>query len=370
MSIRGSVDSLTQTQALGWVFCAIEMQAVTVEAILFGRIIGETLASEFRPDLAAAGLGDGNCGFAITFFSPVEAECLPMVTIRPRGGDVELPRTGLTGFADFFRAIPHRYPGAGRSRSFLGGLWTDRTDADRMLSGRLTTGATPADLETLLRDYIAQGYFMVPGVLAPMGLSAAEATQLETLPANEALRPDADPAARRTLEALPGVLFRELPLRAMRAILDDNPLVGRVMLSRFGAAAFQQPSNGLASASPNETLLAVLTSGDGTVEIDIVQGSHALPEFTTDGRSRWLASQAAAAVEIAVANGTPVETIQLTALDMAVIGPGTLYRIRPGSGATAVLNWISPARQTASATLQNNEGQFRVRHYSGASLSV
>ena len=36
---------------------------------------------------------------------------LPFVSVRPQGGDVELPRTNLTGFSEYFRALHACFPG-------------------------------------------------------------------------------------------------------------------------------------------------------------------------------------------------------------------------------------------------------------------
>ncbi len=111
MSLRGSVDSLDVEGASGWIFDGDRGRPVVVQAMLDGRVIGEAPAELPRPDLASAGLGDGRCGFQIAFYDAVDPGLLPFVAVRPQGGDVELPRTNLTGFGEYFRALHARFPG-------------------------------------------------------------------------------------------------------------------------------------------------------------------------------------------------------------------------------------------------------------------
>lgn len=368
MSMRGSIDSLRPDGVSGWLFSATAREPVVVQAILLGRIVGEGAADRHRPDLASAGLGDGCCGFEFSFYEPVDPAMLPLVTVQPHDGNVELPRTDLTGFPEFFRAMQARYPAAGRSRSVFGGLWTDRTDAGQVLTGRVAAGSTAADLEPILRDYIDGGHAVLPSAVAPVGIGPAEVALVESLPAGVALQPQAEPAARRLLEVLPGVLFRDLPLRVLRAILDDNPVACRTTVRREDDATFGQPSTVEGLPSPAECLAVVLGAGEDGVEIDVVRGSHTLPEFTADGRSRWIAGEASAAIAIAIAHGASVETARIGPCDLAIVGPGTLHRVRAPGGSAAVVTWIAPSRQTPLRVLRGSEGWFRVRHASGAAL--
>jgi len=370
VSIRGSIDSLTTERANGWVFSPSDKGPIIVQALLFGRIIGEAIADEHRPDLAAAGIGDGHSGFGIVFYEPVDPALLPMVSVRPIGGDVELPRTDLTGFPDFFRAMQARFPAAGRSRSVFGGLWTDRTDAARVLAGRIASGATPPDLEETLRRLINDGYVVLRNALAAGGLSVGDAALIDALPAEQPLDGAADAATRRVLEGLPGVLFRPMPLALFRAVLDDTPVAYRAMVHRGPAGAFSQPSNGDPLPSPAECLLSVVASRPEGAQIDVVRGSHALPEFTADGRSRWVSRDAATAIEIGIANGASVDTVEIGPNDMAVIGPGTIHRARGVGASAAVSAWCTPSRQVPLRTLARDGGTVQVRHSSGAGLIV
>ncbi|MBR0656778.1 hypothetical protein [Plastoroseomonas arctica] len=375
MTIRGSVDSLSPEGASGWVFGAA-LRPLVVQAMLDGRVIGETLAEQDRPDLLAAGLGDGRCGFALDFHdAPIDPGLLPFVSIRPSGGDVELPRTNLTGFGEFFRTIHARHPGAGRQRSVFGGLWTDRTDARRLLAGRVATGATPAALQDALREFIGEGHLVLRGAL-DAGVTAA--ARIDRLGIGRPLDAAASGAARTLLEDLPGMVFTPATVQLLRAILDDNPTLHRVVPGIDPRqTGFEQPSAAESLPSPAECLLLVFAlaeAPDAALRIDIVRGSHELPEFTAHGRSRWLAETPAgrepAGLELAREFGASIETIEVGARDIALLGPGMLHRLRaPAPGLLALRAWCLPARISPTRMLlPGHDGGVRVTHSSGATL--
>lgn len=369
MIMRGSVDSLTASGAQGWIFTGGFGEQVVVQALLNGNIVGEATADIERPDLAAAGFGDGRCGFAIQFYEAVETAKLPFIAVRPVGTDIDLPRTSLSGFSDFFRNLHARRPGSGHHRSVFGGLWTDRADAARLLAGRIAAGATPADLEPTLRAFINDGFVVLRSALAPVGFSPAEATLVDSLDAGRPLDPRADHAARRLLETLPGVVFRDVPLRTLRGLLDDNPTAYRAEIARGGDARFTQPSAAETLSSPAECVLVLACAGEDGLLLDIVRDSHALPEFTPAGRSRWLAD-GAAGVELAALQGMAVDTVELGPRDIAIIGAGTLYRIRTPETSAGLSVWCAPMRVTPDAFVTGTVGTFTVRHHSGARLTV
>lgn len=64
--IQGHVDAVDDGIARGWVRDRGQPAGpLTVRARIGTRVIGRTVASEFRRDLADAGYGDGNCGFRL-----------------------------------------------------------------------------------------------------------------------------------------------------------------------------------------------------------------------------------------------------------------------------------------------------------------
>ena len=370
MSYRGSVDSLSAEGSSGWIFDGVTGEPVVVQAVYNGRILGETLADRHRYDLAAAGLGDGRCGYEMNFSEAVDASLLPFVAVKPRGGDVELPRTNFTSFADYFRVLHGRHPGAGRHRSVFGGLWTDRTDAQRVLQGRVASGATSADLTNALKALILDGTMALKSVLSPVGFSPNELALVNELDTDLPLDPQADTSARRLLEAMPGLIFRDTALRAMRAVLDDNPLAYRVTLTRGPVGAFRQPSAMERLTSPAECVALVACAGSEPVLVEVIRDSHRLPEFTVSGESRWISAEASAGIELAVGHALSVETVEVGPMDLLMVGPGTLYRVRAPEGSTAVTTLCAPARVSPVHLVAGRGGALALRHFSGAMLMV
>jgi len=63
MAIAGWVDSIDDNVVRGWAYNPGAATHAEVEIWIGERLIGSALAAEYRSDLAAAGVGDGHCGF-------------------------------------------------------------------------------------------------------------------------------------------------------------------------------------------------------------------------------------------------------------------------------------------------------------------
>ncbi|MBV8616272.1 MAG: hypothetical protein JOY66_21230 [Acetobacteraceae bacterium] len=324
MSIRGSLDVITPTGATGWAYAPDE-PFLTVQALLGHQVIGEAVANMHRADLAAAGIGDGDCGYAITFYERLGPLHLPFVSVKPEGGDVELPRVTIAGFGDFFQALYRQWPASGRHRSVLGGLWTDRVDAPALLRGKRETGAIGAAPAGAVDDLIQAGMMLL--ALPPGRLGRWE--------------DEGGTAEGKARVAFEAALHAPDVVAALRAVLEDHPLV----LSPRPCAAearFRQPSAMADLPSPAECLLLVTPHDETVVELEVVRDSHRLPEFTAGGESRWMSRTGAEALALAEPHGM-VDRYVLPPDTLAAIGPGLLHRVRaPGSGAAAAL--AVPAR--------------------------
>ena len=166
----------------------------------------------------------------------------------------------------------------------------------------------------------------------------------------------------------------------MRAILDDHPTLHRIVPGlderRTG---FEQASAAEALPSPAECLLLVFglaAQASPGLRLDIVRGSHELPEFTGHGRSRWLADtpvdREPAALELAREFGASVETVEIGPRDIALLGPGVLHRLRPPpAGVLALRAWCLPARISPTRMLMpGHDGGVQLAHESGAMLAL
>jgi hypothetical protein len=318
MMVRGSIDVVTCSEVSGWAFAAGRREPVLVQAILNHEILGEAIANTPRPDLAAAGLGDGNSGYVIKLLRPIDPMYLPFIVVKIDRGDAELPRAPVLGFGEFFSALHAAHPTAGRSRSVFGGLWTDRTDAVALLRGKTEIGqiapATAASVAQLIYD----------------GLALLD---LRETPSQLAWRDDLSEKA--------GDIAEEV-LPVLRAVLEDNPLVVQADWVEDGNADFSQPSAANPSPSPAECVEVIVPFGESVV-LDVVRDSHRLPEFTPLGVSRWATRAPSEAVKLVNGHGL-LDSRSLGAGQAAVVGPGTLFRVRSGAGSAAVRILCLPGR--------------------------
>jgi hypothetical protein len=327
--IRGSLDVITTTGLAGWAHAPDTRDGLTVQALLNHQVIGEAVADMHRADLAAVGIGDGNCGYSITFYHPLDPLYLPFVAVKPEGGDVELPRTNIAGYGDFFQALFRQWPVTGRHRSVLGGLWTDRTDAAALLRARREIGMLAPAVADAVEPLVRSGLMLLPLQADARGAVV-----------------DAALRAMESAIAVPQVIA------ALRAVLEDHPLVLRPHLCD-PAGPFRQPSGMEALASPAECLLLMLPL-DGPVELEVVRDSHLLPEFTPDGASRWMSRTGAEGLAMAEQHGL-LDRFVVAPDTLAVIGPGLLHRILAPEGGAAVALTL-PAR---TAPLRQRVGDTR-----------
>ena len=341
MSIRGSVDVVTTTSAVGWAYANGRSDGVVVQAVLNHEIIGDGVASDHRPDLAAVGVGKGDCGYSIKFYREIDPLYLPFVSVKVDHGDIELPRAGPLGFGDFFAALYRAHPGAGRSRSVLGGLWTDRTDAAAILKAKAEIGQIDVETAMIVSDLVHRGIAIVA---APSPVNGGKKRNSS--------------AARDQASA---IVEEPRVLAALRAVFDDNPLVLNIDEVRGSDTALVQPSAEAGHPAPAECLVvaAPLTEQDSAVEI--VRDSHLLPEFTSDGVSRWASGGAHAGVEIAAAQQGLVSRYDLPPGTAAIVGPGTIYRLRSAEGADALKLSCVPARSLPLALVETGNRRETVR---------
>lgn len=318
--IRGSFDVVKTTEALGWAFSPGQTAPVLVQAVLNQEILGEAVADIHRPDLAGAGFGDGNAGFAIKFFRPIDPVYLPFIAVKVEGGDSELPRSPLLGFKEFLTSAHKAKPAAGRHRSVSGGLWTDRTDANALLQGKLRIGVITDETAPMVEQVVNYGF-------ATLDLAGT--------PEFSSWRKDLTGNAADFLDS-PEIL----PL--LHAVLEDSPMAVKADWFEDDATHFSQPSTANPSPSPGECIELVVSFADG-VSLDVIRDSHALPEFTVNGKSRWTADVTDAATAAASSAGL-LDNISLPAGTAALVGPGTIYQIRSEAGAAALRLHVLPVR--------------------------
>lgn len=86
LSVEGYIDGLTQRGAIGWAWIpAAPEQAVPIEAVLDGEIIGSAVADEMRHDVASSGRGSGRYGFRLSFNKPLTRDKKPQLRVLGPG---------------------------------------------------------------------------------------------------------------------------------------------------------------------------------------------------------------------------------------------------------------------------------------------
>jgi hypothetical protein len=61
---RGKVELATRTLVSGWAYSGADAGPQALAILLDGAVIGQVVADRYRPDLEAAGIGDGRHGFS------------------------------------------------------------------------------------------------------------------------------------------------------------------------------------------------------------------------------------------------------------------------------------------------------------------
>jgi hypothetical protein len=320
---------------MGWAFSPDSREKLTVQALLNHSIIGEAIADLHRPDLAAVGLGDGNCGYHISFYQEIDPVYLPFVVVKLEGGDMDLPRSTLSGYSEFFAALYRQYPVTGRHRSVFGGLWTDRIDAVAVLKGRQEIGMISPDAAAVIPGFLQSGFAIVE-----VGLVQAAATKS---PSGNKRTSNANSAAARSKtpdlgEVICATLQSKPVLDLLHLILEGPPLALSTGIVEGADEGFRQPSSMEVLPSPAECLSLIIPLDEHPVELDVIRDSHLFPEFSADGKSRWVNPVAAGAIDIALRQHGMIDQYQIAPGSIAIVGPGLMHRVRtePGTGALRV----------------------------------
>jgi hypothetical protein len=366
--IRGAVDRLDSEGAAGWLYGADYHARPVVRAFLHQELIGEGVADGYRSDLEQVGFGDGRCGFEIRFDRVIEPSYLPYVTLKPEDVDLLLPMPQLgDGYRDLVEKVLSGYQGAGRNRSVLGGLWTDRMDAPQLLAGRVAVGNSPADLQPALQGLIRDGHVVLHNALAPNGVASRDLAAFRI--ASNVDQAEDENHHTSALTVMAALLFREQLVRVLRAVLDDHPVAYRFDLIS-GAADYLQASSIEDLPSPAECLAVYIGNPNGTIRLDCVRDSHDLPEFGSNGLSRWTREGAEEAARFAASAGLSVQSLELDSLDVAIVGPGLMHRVSAEADAPALRIILAPRRVTPRRFLRGARSWSEVGHVSGARIRV
>ena len=96
-ALQGFLDAVTRHTVRGWARDPVQPGLrLVMEAVADGRVLGQAVADMFRGDVAAAGLGDGHCGFSIDLGIHANDLADASVTVRVSNGGSELQGSPAT----------------------------------------------------------------------------------------------------------------------------------------------------------------------------------------------------------------------------------------------------------------------------------
>ncbi len=367
--ITGSIDKLTSQGAIGWLYRRDLMEPVKIRAFLDNELIGETVASAYRADLHQVGLGDGHCGFDMSFTRQISGSQLPFIKIKPDSIDLSLSLTGKAVYLDLLHAVLANAHGAGRNRSILGGLWTDRTDAAQILAGRLAVGSCAGEIQPMLQELIVNGFVVLPGVLAPNGMTRKDALTLDLQSRGLTQDADRDSRLRDALDTLAKLIFRDAAVRLLRAVFDDHPVIYR--LDKIEEEMpFHQATSIESLPSPAESLLLYVGFPGGNSRLDFIRESHEMAEFGPGGKSRWTPEGASDLGVLAQQEGLSIGDAEFGNLDIVVVSPGFVHRVSGSSRMPVLRALATPRRVTPLRFLSGSDSWVEANHVSGARIRI
>jgi hypothetical protein len=307
MRVRGHVDKCDSEAIEGWIFDADAPDSrIGLNIFMGGTKVGECAAEIFRPDLAAAGLGDGNIAFSFKVPPFLPRTAIEDVQIRVAGSDLLMPLPVAA------KAKTDEVPTLSR----FGGLWIDRADWMDQLAFKHRKGEM--DDQTVLQvfRFVRDGYLVIPGAV-PLRMIAALNDDIDRVWRNpppglqiETFEPDGKmsyiPPDLRWREGRTKLLdlftvseisrrvtAAPATMRFLSTIFADKPKAfqqltfwrGSQQAMHKDTAYVKIDTNPLALAA---TWLALEDVQPGTGELEYYVGSQRAPDFLFGGVSKWM----------------------------------------------------------------------------------
>jgi len=79
---RGKVDIAAGRLVAGWAFSGAEAGPVPLAILVNGAVVGRMVADRYRPDLAAAGIGDGRHAFSFVLPKGLDGDAGHRIEVR------------------------------------------------------------------------------------------------------------------------------------------------------------------------------------------------------------------------------------------------------------------------------------------------
>jgi hypothetical protein len=322
--LEGYVDADSGDWLSGWVWDRRRPdEPIAIEVFVDGRRATATTAGLYRPDLEAAGKGNGRHAFRILLPPLLGDGAAHRVEVRASESGVTLPRSAAAlGHGARPRSGVEDWGGplaGARYHSPFGGLWTDLSNAPDVILGKRALGWISEAEAALLRRWVADGFVVLEQAVPLEALDRldadVEAIWTGTSPIRcfvetaEGDTPTLDRAGPRFRNERTKVLDLHAHLDSARDVVFAAPIV------RFLALLFERPALAFQSlyfrwgsrqtvhqdtafvkvSSPLEFAASWIALEDvrpGSGELEYFVGSHRLEDHVfADGR-RWLPDRA------------------------------------------------------------------------------
>jgi phytanoyl-CoA hydroxylase len=315
MGFEGYVDRIEDGWVAGWAFCSFSPdEPVDVQLSLDGTVIGTWTADLYRPDLEAAGKGNGRHAFEIALGPHLaEGATRELAVVFAESGEplIGSPRT----IASSRNQTPAAESEGRKFRSRFGGLWPDRKDAHGEIADRLSRGTlTPADAAAF-EHWIQNGFVVLPRAVPLEVIDALDAEVESVWQGRSSLRCFVEHwqgGQRSTRPAGPEfrdqrvklldlfahsenarqIVFAPAIVRFLTLLFDGPLLAFQSLYFRWGSrqdihqdTAFVRVSSPLSFAA---SWVALEDIQPDSGELEYFVGSHTLEDYLFEGQLKWM----------------------------------------------------------------------------------
>ncbi len=306
MKIIGHVDRCDNQYIEGWLFCPEQPDAEFALQIFAGTdVIGEVRADIHRPDLEAAGYGNGRCAFSWVVPEFLPPNAIQNIRLRLIGSDVYMVPPATFAPAEQKDAFSSRF----------GGLWIDRANWIDTLAEKHRRGQIDDDMAGQLFRFVRDGFLVIPNAVPPRMIAALndeidrfwnrppEGMLIETFEPDDVMKyiaPDMRMRDGRTKlldifahsEVARRVTAAMAPMKFLSTLFDETPKVIQQLAFWKGTQQPKAKDSAYVKIDSNPLAMAVswlaledITPGTGEAEYFV--GSHRAPDFLFGGVSKW-----------------------------------------------------------------------------------
>ena len=322
-NFEGYVDRIENGWVFGWAWNS-EMPngPIQVDIYVDGEREASALANLYRPDLEAAGKGNGRHGFEVQIPERVQYGQPHQINVYISGTNQDLygspQSTSLEAKTAAVLATAQTHGNTQAMgptyRSRFGGLWPDLSNARDVIDGKATLGWISSEEAELLKHWVADGFVILPQVVPHElidnldadvekiwnGASSARC-YVEYFEAGSVIHRAGlrfkDKRAKlldlyASLESARQIVFNKAILRFLSLLFERPILAFQCLYFRWGSRqAVHQDTAFVKVSSPLEFAASWIALEDirpNSGELEYYKGSHKLDEYLFEGQHKWM----------------------------------------------------------------------------------